>query len=150
MLVLGRYADAARPISGAFAQVATVTEWLGLGTGIIQMAQHDPTVLAQQGTTSNHLPRPLHAVPGAEWNRDEAEDHGAGWAAHRSHARDHLAVLCALRTETGVGEAVLPLPTDRRQGAGAASPGAYENCGTSAGGLRCRPRSSTQSPAHLR
>jgi probable F420-dependent oxidoreductase len=77
----------------ALATVASVTERLELGTGVMLAAQHDPIVLAKQIATLDHLSggRVLFGM-GFGWNRAEAADHGVPFDRRREVARDH--VLC--------------------------------------------------------
>ena len=58
------------------------TTRIGLGTGILLAAQHEPILLAKQVATLDHLSggRVTLGV-GFGWNRTEAEDHGVDWAA---------------------------------------------------------------------
>ena len=65
----------------ALATAAAVTTRIGLGTGILLVAQHDPIVLAKQVATLDHLSggRVTLGV-GFGWNRAEAEDHGVDFA----------------------------------------------------------------------
>lgn len=61
----------------ALAQVAAVTERLGLGTNIALVAQHDPVDLAKQIATLDHLSGGRFTLgAGYGWNREEAADHG--------------------------------------------------------------------------
>ena len=66
----------------ALSTAAAVTTRIGLGTGILLVAQHDPIVLAKQVATLDHLSggRVTLGV-GFGWNRAEAEDHGVDFAA---------------------------------------------------------------------
>jgi probable F420-dependent oxidoreductase len=77
----------------ALAMVASVTEHLELGTGVMLAAQHDPIVLAKQIATLDHLSggRVVFGT-GFGWNRAEAADHGVPFDRRREVARDH--VLC--------------------------------------------------------
>ena len=61
----------------ALATAAAVTSRIGLGTGILLAAQHDPIILAKQLATLDHLSggRVTLGV-GFGWNRAEAADHG--------------------------------------------------------------------------
>ena len=65
----------------ALSTAAAVTTRIGLGTGILLAAQHEPILLAKQVATLDHLSggRVTLGV-GYGWNRTEAEDHGVDWA----------------------------------------------------------------------
>jgi probable F420-dependent oxidoreductase len=84
----------------ALSTAAAVTTRLGLGTGILLVAQHDPIVLAKQVATLDHLSdgRVTLGV-GFGWNRTEAEDHGVDFGRRWSVAREHLAAMEALWSE---------------------------------------------------
>ena len=81
----------------ALSTAAAATTRLGLGTGILLVAQHDPIILAKQVATLDHLSggRVTLGV-GVGWNRTEAEDHGVAFGRRWSVAHEHLAVLEAL------------------------------------------------------
>jgi probable F420-dependent oxidoreductase len=81
----------------ALATAAAVTQRIGLGTGILLVAQHDPIVLAKQVATLDHLSggRVTLGV-GFGWNRAEAEDHGVDFARRHAVAREHLGAMAAL------------------------------------------------------
>jgi len=81
----------------ALSTAAAATTRLGLGTGILLVAQHDPIILAKQVATLDHLSggRVTLGV-GVGWNRTEAEDHGVAFGRRWSVAREHLAVMEAL------------------------------------------------------
>ena len=81
----------------ALAGAAAVTTRLGLGTGILLAAQHDPIVLAKQVATLDHLSggRVTLGV-GFGWNRSEAEDHGVDWARRRDVVAEHLGAMEAI------------------------------------------------------
>jgi probable F420-dependent oxidoreductase len=78
----------------ALSTAAAVTTRIGLGTGILLVAQHDPIVLAKQVATLDHLSggRVTLGV-GFGWNRAEAEDHGVDFARRHAVAREHLAAM---------------------------------------------------------
>lgn len=78
----------------ALATAAAVTERIGLGTGILLAAQHDPIVLAKQVATLDHLSggRVTLGV-GFGWNRAEAEDHGVAFARRHEVVREHLEAM---------------------------------------------------------
>jgi probable F420-dependent oxidoreductase len=78
----------------ALATAAAVTERIGLGTGILLAAQHDPIVLAKQVATLDHLSggRVTLGV-GIGWNRAEAEDHGVDFDRRWFVVREHLAAM---------------------------------------------------------
>jgi probable F420-dependent oxidoreductase len=75
----------------ALATAASVTTRIGLGTGILLAAQHEPILLAKQVATLDHLcgGRVTLGV-GYGWNRTEAEDHGVEWARRHDVVREHL------------------------------------------------------------
>jgi probable F420-dependent oxidoreductase len=81
----------------ALAAAAAVTTRLGLGTGILLAAQHDPIVLAKQVATLDHLSggRVTLGV-GVGWNRTEAEDHGVDFGRRWFVVREHLAAMEAI------------------------------------------------------
>ncbi len=81
----------------ALATAAAVTQRIGLGTGIVLAAQHDPILLAKQVATLDHLSggRVTLGV-GFGWNRAEAEDHGVDFARRRAAVREHLAAMEAI------------------------------------------------------
>jgi len=81
----------------ALSTAAAVTTRIGLGTGILLVAQHDPIVLAKQVATLDHLSggRVTLGV-GFGWNRAEAEDHGVDFARRHAVAREHLAAMEAI------------------------------------------------------
>lgn len=76
----------------ALSTAAAVTTRIGLGTGILLAAQHEPILLAKQVATLDHLSggRVTLGV-GYGWNRTEAEDHGVDWARRHDVVREHLA-----------------------------------------------------------
>lgn len=81
----------------ALSTAAAVSTRLGLGTGILLAAQHDPIVLAKQVATLDHLSggRVTLGV-GFGWNRAEAEDHGVDFARRHDVLREHLAAMEAI------------------------------------------------------
>jgi probable F420-dependent oxidoreductase len=81
----------------ALATAAAVTERIGLGTGILLAAQHDPIVLAKSVATLDHLSggRVTLGV-GVGWNRAEAEDHGVDFGRRWFVVREHLAAMEAI------------------------------------------------------
>ncbi len=81
----------------ALSTAAAVTARLGLGTGILLAAQHDPIVLAKQVATLDHLSggRVTLGV-GFGWNRAEAEDHGVDFGRRHAVVREHLGAMEAL------------------------------------------------------
>ena len=81
----------------ALSTAAAATTRLGLGTGILLVAQHDPIVLAKQIATLDHLSRGRVTLGvGVGWNRTEAEDHGVAFGRRWSVAREHLVAMEAL------------------------------------------------------
>ncbi len=81
----------------SLATAAAVTTRIGLGTGILLAAQHDPIVLAKQVATLDHLSggRVTLGV-GFGWNRAEAEDHGVDFARRHAVVREHVAAMEAI------------------------------------------------------
>jgi probable F420-dependent oxidoreductase len=81
----------------ALSMAAATTELIGLGTGIMLVAQHDPIVLAKQLATLDHLSggRVTLGV-GVGWNRSEAEDHGVDFDQRWAVLREHLAAMEAI------------------------------------------------------
>ena len=81
----------------ALATAATVTTRIGLGTGILLAAQHDPILLAKEVATLDHLSggRVTLGV-GYGWNRAEAEDHGVDFGRRRAVVGEHLAAMEAI------------------------------------------------------
>jgi probable F420-dependent oxidoreductase len=81
----------------ALATAAAVTTRIGLGTGILLAAQHDPIVLAKQVATLDHLSGGRITLGvGFGWNRAEAEDHGVEFARRHAIVREHLAAMEAI------------------------------------------------------
>jgi probable F420-dependent oxidoreductase len=81
----------------ALATAAAVTTHIGLGTGILLAAQHDPILLAKEVATFDHLSggRVTLGV-GYGWNRAEAEDHGVDFGRRRAMVAEHLAAMEAI------------------------------------------------------
>lgn len=81
----------------ALATAASVTSRIGLGTGILLAAQHEPILLAKQIGTLDHLSggRVTLGV-GYGWNRTEAEDHGVDWGRRHALVGEHLAAMEAI------------------------------------------------------
>jgi probable F420-dependent oxidoreductase len=83
----------------ALATAAAVTTRIGLGTGILLAAQHDPILLAKQVATLDHLSGGRASLGvGYGWNRAEAEDHGVDFAQRRAMVHEHLAAAEAIWT----------------------------------------------------
>ena len=81
----------------ALSAAGAVTERIGLGTGILLVAQHDPIVLAKQVATLDHLSHGRVTLGvGIGWNKAEAEDHGVDFGRRWSVAREHLAAMEAI------------------------------------------------------
>jgi probable F420-dependent oxidoreductase len=81
----------------ALAMAAAVTERIGLGTGILLVAQHDPVLLAKQVATLDHLSNGRVTLGvGFGWNRTEAEDHGVDFGRRRDIVREHLSAVEAI------------------------------------------------------
>jgi probable F420-dependent oxidoreductase len=79
------------------AGVAAVTERIGLGTGVVLVAQHDPIVLAKQVATLDHLSGGRVVLGmGYGWNREEAADHGIDFTQRRAIAREKVLCMQAL------------------------------------------------------
>jgi probable F420-dependent oxidoreductase len=81
----------------ALSAAAAATTRIGVGTGILLAAQHDPIVLAKQVATLDHLSggRVTLGV-GIGWNRAEAEDHGVDFGRRWAVVREHLAAMEAI------------------------------------------------------
>jgi len=81
----------------ALATASSVTSRIGLGTGILLAAQHEPILLAKQVATLDHLSggRVTLGV-GFGWNRTEAEDHRVDWPRRHDVVREHLAAMEAI------------------------------------------------------
>jgi probable F420-dependent oxidoreductase len=78
----------------ALSTAAAVTTRIGLGTGILLVAQHDPIVLAKQVATLDHLSEGRVTLGvGFGWNRAEAEDHGVDFPRRRAVVREHMAAM---------------------------------------------------------
>jgi probable F420-dependent oxidoreductase len=81
----------------ALATAATATRRIGLGTGILLAAQHDPILLAKQVATLDHLSGGRVSLGvGYGWNRAEAEDHGVDFGRRRAVVHEHLAAAEAI------------------------------------------------------
>jgi probable F420-dependent oxidoreductase len=81
----------------ALASAAAVTERIGLGTGILLVAQHDPILLAKQVATLDHLSNGRVTLGvGFGWNRTEAEDHGVDFGRRRAVVREHMGAMEAI------------------------------------------------------
>ncbi len=81
----------------ALAAVATATERLRLGTGILLAAQREPIVTAKAVATLDHLSGGRAALGvGFGWNEDELEDHGVAMGDRRAVARERLLAMQAL------------------------------------------------------
>jgi probable F420-dependent oxidoreductase len=81
----------------ALSTAAAVTTRIGLGTGILLAAQHEPILLAKQVATLDHLSGGRITLGvGYGWNRTEAEDHGVDWARRHDVVREHLAAAEAI------------------------------------------------------
>ncbi len=81
----------------ALAAVATATEHLRLGTGILLAAQREPIVTAKAVATLDHLSGGRVALGvGFGWNEDELEHHGVAMADRRAVARERLLAMQAL------------------------------------------------------
>jgi probable F420-dependent oxidoreductase len=81
----------------ALATAAAVTKRIGLGTGILLAAQHDPIVLAKQVATLDHLSGGRVSLGvGFGWNRAEAEDHGVDFERRHAMVDEHLGAMEAI------------------------------------------------------
>lgn len=81
----------------ALSAAAAVTSRIGLGTGILLAAQHDPIVLAKQVATLDHLSEGRVTLGvGFGWNVTEAADHGVDPGRRWHVVREHLAAMEAL------------------------------------------------------
>jgi len=84
------------PLVG-LATSAAVTSRIGLGTGILLAAQHDPILLAKQVATLDHLSGGRVSLGvGFGWNRAEAEDHGVNFARRHDVVDEHLGAMEAI------------------------------------------------------
>jgi probable F420-dependent oxidoreductase len=84
------------PLISLSSAIAT-TRHIGLGTGILLAAQHDPIVLAKQVATMDHLSSGRVTLGiGFGWNRAEAEDHGVDFGRRHDIMREHLECMQAL------------------------------------------------------
>jgi probable F420-dependent oxidoreductase len=87
------------PLVSLSSALSTTTR-IGLGTGILLAAQHDPVVLAKQVATLDHLSGGRFTLGiGFGWNRAEAEDHGVDWSRRHALVREHLLCMQALWSE---------------------------------------------------
>ncbi len=81
----------------ALAAVASVTERLRLGTGILLPAQREPIVTAKAIATLDHLSGGRVALGvGFGWNEDELEHHGVAMRDRRDVTRERLLAMQAL------------------------------------------------------
>ena len=81
----------------ALATAAAVTTRIGLGTGVLLAAQHDPILLAKEVATLDHLSNGRVTLGvGYGWNRSEAEDHGMDFGRRRAVVGEHLAAMEAI------------------------------------------------------
>ncbi|MEU8546601.1 TIGR03619 family F420-dependent LLM class oxidoreductase [Streptomyces roseoverticillatus] len=88
----------------ALGQAAAVTERIGLGTGVLLVAQHDPIALAKQIATLDFVSGGrLTLGIGYGWNVEEAADHGVDWKTRRDLVRDRMALMRALWAEEPTG-----------------------------------------------
>jgi probable F420-dependent oxidoreductase len=81
----------------ALGAVASATERLRLGTGILLPAQREPIVTAKAVATLDHLSggRAVLGV-GFGWNEDELEHHGVAMRDRRAVARERILAMQAL------------------------------------------------------
>jgi probable F420-dependent oxidoreductase len=81
----------------ALAAVASATERLRLGTGILLPAQREPIVTAKAVATLDHLSGGRAALGvGFGWNEDELEHHGVAMRDRRAVARERVLAMQAL------------------------------------------------------
>jgi len=81
----------------ALAAIATATERLRLGTGILLAAQREPIVTAKAVATLDLLSGGRAALGvGFGWNEDELENHGVAMRDRRDVARERLLAMQAL------------------------------------------------------
>jgi probable F420-dependent oxidoreductase len=81
----------------ALAAVATATERLRLGTGILLAAQREPIVTAKAVATLDLLSGGRAALGvGFGWNEDELENHGVAMRDRRDVARERILAMQAL------------------------------------------------------
>jgi probable F420-dependent oxidoreductase len=84
------------PLIALSTAVATTTR-IGLGTGILLAAQHDPIVLAKQVASLDHLSGGRFTLGiGFGWNRAEAEDHRVDFSRRHAIVREYLLCMQAL------------------------------------------------------
>jgi probable F420-dependent oxidoreductase len=81
----------------ALAAVATATERIRLGTGVLLPAQREPIVTAKAVATLDHLSggRAVLGI-GFGWNEDEIAQHGVAMADRREVAGEHVQAMQAL------------------------------------------------------
>jgi probable F420-dependent oxidoreductase len=81
----------------ALGAVASATQQLRLGTGILLPAQREPIVTAKAVATLDHLSGGRAALGvGFGWNEDELEHHGVAMRDRRAVAREHVLAMQAL------------------------------------------------------
>jgi len=84
----------------ALTAAATVTERLGLGTGISLVAQHDPIVLAKTIASLDLVSNGRFTLGiGVGWNEEEMQDHGVDPKRRRSVARENVLAMRELWTQ---------------------------------------------------
>jgi probable F420-dependent oxidoreductase len=81
----------------ALSMAAAATTRLGLGTGVLLVAQHDAIALAKQIATLDHASGGRFTLGvGFGWNREELEDHGVDFARRRDVVAEKLRCMRAL------------------------------------------------------
>ena len=81
--------------------VMAASTGLDLGTCISLVAQHDPVALAKTIATLDHISGGRFTLGvGYGWNHHELTDHGVRFAERRAVAREYVAAMRALWTET--------------------------------------------------
>jgi len=81
----------------ALAAAAAITSHLGLGTGVLLAAQHDPIVTAKQIATIDWLSGGRFTLGvGFGWNREEMAGHGVEYSTRRDRVREHVLAMRAL------------------------------------------------------
>ena len=79
------------------AQMAAVTEHLGLGTGVALLAERDPIVTAKEVATLDHLSGGrVNLGIGYGWNIEELENHGGSKATRRAVVRERVLAMQSL------------------------------------------------------
>ncbi|RAY12516.1 LLM class F420-dependent oxidoreductase [Actinomadura craniellae] len=78
----------------ALAAAASVTDRIGLGTGVCLPAQREPIVTAKAVATLDHLSDGRFTLGiGYGWNVEEAAHHGVPWPSRRDVVREHMLAM---------------------------------------------------------